>query len=92
MAPESALIAKGRLKAHMGLLLNRAGALVTKNMEKAEVLGTFSQSLFVKTCPWEYQATEPSREALRELKKYLIREYLNKLDRQKVCVPNWMHS
>ena len=42
------------------------------------------QSLVVKTCPWEYQATKNSGKVLmKEVEKNLLKEHFNKLDKQK---------
>ena len=45
-----------------GMLLNRSGAPVTQDMEKAEVLNTFFASDFtIKNCLQESQAVETRR-------------------------------
>ena len=78
-------------------LLNGAGALVAKDMEKGKVFNSFFLSVFTgKSSLQESQAPESrgkvwSKEDLPSLEKVQVREHLNKLDINKSMGPDRIH-
>lgn len=89
---------KRKIRENTGPLLNEAGHLVTKDMEKAEVLNAsftsactskinFQQSQASGTCGKVW-----SKEDLSSGIQYLAMVHLNKLDIDRAMGPDRMHS
>lgn len=79
-------------------MLNRAGALVAKDMEKDMIFKVFFTLVFTgKNCLQESQAPEIggkvySKEDLPLEDENQVRELLNKLDKPNSMGPNGIHS
>ncbi|GAB0206869.1 mitochondrial enolase superfamily member 1 [Grus japonensis] len=88
---------KRKARENVGLLLNGAGALVTQDMEKSEVLNAAFASVYSsKTGLQESQVPETkakgwSKEDLPLVEEDQIREYLSKLDIHKSMGPDEIH-
>jgi len=80
---------KKKTRDNVGPLLNEAGALVTEDAEKAELLNAFFASVFsAKADPQESQALEVREEAcrkddLRLVEEDCVRDHLSNLDADK---------
>jgi len=88
---------KRKTRDNVGLLLNEAGALVTEDAEKAELLNAFFASVFtVKAGPQQSQALEVREEAYRKddlppVKEDCVRVHFSNLDAHKSMGPDGMH-
>jgi len=88
---------KGKTGDNVGPLLNKVGALVTEDTEKAELLNDFFASLFTtKASPQESQALQVREKAWQKddsplVEEDCVRDHLSKLDSHKSMGPNGMH-
>ncbi|XP_068785519.1 uncharacterized protein [Struthio camelus] len=88
---------KRKTRENVGPLLNGAGALVTKDTEKAELLNAFFASVFTaKASPEEFQTLETREEGWRKedsplVEEDQVRDLLSKLDIHKSMGPDGMH-
>ena len=88
---------KRKTRDNVGPLLDKMGDLVTRDMEKAEVLdATFASVSTGITGLQESQVSETrgkawSKEDIPLVEEDQVREYLSKLDIHKSMVPDGMH-
>jgi len=88
---------KQQARGNVGLLLNGAGASVTQDIKKAEVLNAFFTSDFSsKTSLQESQVLETrekvwSKEGIPLVEEDQFREHISKLDTHKSMGPDGMH-
>ena len=81
----------------MGPLLNKEGALVTQDAEKAELVNAAFASVFTaKAGPQASQPPEErgqigTKEDLPSFEKHWVRDHLCKLDPRKSMGPDGMH-
>ncbi|GAB0190586.1 mitochondrial enolase superfamily member 1 [Grus japonensis] len=88
---------KRKTRENVGLRLNKAGALLMEDTEKAELLNAFFASVFTaKVGPQETQTLEVGEKVWRKedlplVEEDQVREHLGKLDTHKSMDPDEMH-
>ncbi|CAM5153827.1 unnamed protein product [Natator depressus] len=85
---------KKKVKERVGPLLNEGGNLVTEDVEKANVLNAFFASVFTNKVSSQTTAlgsTAWGGGDLPSMEKEVVRDYLEKLDKQKSMGPDALH-